>query len=123
MGKLIKHQWARLIVLTAGTYLIWAAFWGFFYPKSFFDMFTPIFNSLVAPIPILQILNLLSGISILLLEWPLPFIKGHTLQRAYSLRFAVYPIVAVLALIQYQCTNASFYLLIGAAYDTLYRGD
>jgi len=78
-------------------------------------MFTPIFNSLVAPIPILQILNLLSGISILLLEWPLPFIKGHALQRAYSLRFAVYPIVAVLALIQYQCTNASFYLLIGAA--------
>ena len=66
----------------------------------------------------MQILNLVSGISILLLEWPLPFLKGHALQRAYSLRFAVYPIVAVLALIQYQCTDASFYLLIGTAYDT-----
>jgi hypothetical protein len=43
MGKLIKHQWARLIALTAGAYLAWAAFWGFFYPKSFFDMFTPYF--------------------------------------------------------------------------------
>ena len=79
------------------------------------------FNGLVAPVPIIQILNLLSGIAILLLEWPLPFIKGNTLQRAYPLRFAVYPIVAVLALIQYQCTNASFYLLIGTAYGYLAR--
>jgi hypothetical protein len=53
MGKLIKHQWARLIALTAGGCnvphferlliedLAWAAFWGFFYPKAFLDMFTP----------------------------------------------------------------------------------
>lgn len=53
MGKLIKHQWARLIALTAGGCIVphfgrlliedlaWAAFWGFFYPKAFLDMFTP----------------------------------------------------------------------------------
>jgi hypothetical protein len=75
-----------------------------------------VFNSLVAPIPIIQILNLLSGLSILLLEWPLPLLDGTALQRAFAVRFAAYPIIAVLALIQYQCTNASFYLLIGTAY-------
>jgi len=112
MGKLIKHQWARLITLTAGAYLTWAAFWGFFFPKAFFDMFTPIFNVLVAPVPIIQLINLLSGIAVLSLEWPLPFLKGTALQRAFAVRFAVYPIIAVGALLQYQCTNASFYLLI-----------
>jgi len=115
MGKLIKHQWARLIVLTAGTYLVWAAFWGFLYPKSFFDMFTPIFNGLVAPVPVIQLINLLAGIFILVLEWPLPFLQGLAFQRAFSVRFALYPIIAAVALIQYQCTNASFYLLIGTA--------
>jgi hypothetical protein len=55
MGKLIKHQWARLIALTAGGCIVprlerlliedlaWAALWGFFYPKAFLDMFTPYF--------------------------------------------------------------------------------
>jgi len=115
MGKLVKHQWARLLVLTAAAYLTWAAFWGFFYPKSFFDMFTPVFNGLVAPLPVIQIINLLDGIVILALEWPLPFIRDKALHRAFALRFALYPIMAVAALIQYQCTDPAFYLLIGTA--------
>jgi hypothetical protein len=51
------------------------------------------------------------------MEWPLPFIKDTAVQRAFALRFALYPILAVVALLQYQCTNASFYLLIGTAYS------
>lgn len=77
---------------------------------------------LVAPIPVVQVLNLLGGIFILLLEWPLPFLKGTALQRAFAIRFSLYPIVAAIALIQYQATNASFYLLIGTAYATWKRG-
>jgi len=115
MGKLIKHQWARLIVLTAGAYLTWAAFWGFFYPKAFLDMFTPIFNGLVAPVPFIQIINLIGGLFLLAFEWPLPFIKGKAFHRAFALRFALYPILAVAAFIQYQCTDPAFYLLIGTA--------
>jgi hypothetical protein len=78
-----------------------------------------IFNVLVAPVPVVQLLNLLAGIFILGLEWPLPFLKGTALQRAFAIRFALYPIVSVIALIQYQCTNAAFYLLIGTAYGSL----
>jgi len=118
MGKLIKHQWARLIVLTAGAYLSWAAIWGFLYPKAFLDMFTPIFNGLVAPIPVIQIINLFDGLFILALEWPLPFIKDKAFQRAFGLRFALYPIMAVAAFLQYQCTDPAFYLLIGTAVYT-----
>jgi len=88
---------------------------GLLLSQSFFDMFTPIFNVLVAPVPVVQIINLLAGIFILALEWPLVLLKDTGLQRAFAVRFALYPIFAVVALIQYQCTNASFYLLIGTA--------
>jgi hypothetical protein len=74
-----------------------------------------IFNGLVAPVPIVQIVNLVAGIFILVFEWPLPLFSDTMIYRAFSLRFAVYPIIAVIALIQYQCTNASFYLLIATA--------
>src|SRR5437762_3813756 len=75
-----------------------------------------VFNVLVAPVPIIQLLNLLSGLAILSLEWPLSYLKDTPLHRGFAVRFAVYPIIAAIALLQYQCTNASFYLLIGTAY-------
>jgi len=37
------------------------------------------------------------------------------MHRAYALRFALYPIISALAFVQYQCTDPSFYLLIGTA--------
>jgi hypothetical protein len=67
-------------------------------------------------VPVIQLINLLDGIVILALEWPLPFIKDKAFHRAFALRFALYPIMAVAALIQYQCTDPAFYLLIGTAY-------
>jgi len=115
--------------------LSWAALWGFFFPKAFFDMFTPyifplqpdwlnrIFNFLVAPIPIVQIFNLLAGIFVLSIEWPLPFLKDTPLHKAFVHRFVVYPIFALMALLQYQATNAAFYLLIGTAYAILNADD
>jgi hypothetical protein len=75
-----------------------------------------IFNGLVAPIPVIQLVNLFDGLATLALEWPLPFLPSMAIQRAFGLRFALYPIMAVAAFIQYQCTDPAFYLLIGTAY-------
>lgn len=86
------------------------------YAPSAIHLIASVFNGLVAPLPVIQIINLLDGIVILALEWPLPFIKDKALHRAFALRFALYPIMAVAALIQYQCTDPAFYLLIGTAY-------
>ena len=72
MGKLIKNHWARLIILVASAYQVAAAIEGFFWPKIFWDQMTTNLNGIVAPVPILQIINLLFGIFGLCLEWPLP---------------------------------------------------
>jgi len=78
--------------------------------------FNSVFNVLVAPIPVVQLINLLAGFAVLSLEWPLPWLKGTPVYRAFALRFAAYPIIALFALLQYQATNAAFYLLIATAY-------
>jgi hypothetical protein len=75
-----------------------------------------IFNVLVAPVPIIQVFNLLAGLFILSIEWPLPFLRHTPLYKAFVHRFVLYPVVAGVALLQYQATNAAFYLLIGTAY-------
>jgi hypothetical protein len=86
------------------------------YTPSAIHLIASVFNGLVAPVPVIQLINLLDGMVILALEWPLPFIKDKAFHRAFALRFALYPIMAVAALIQYQCTDPAFYLLIGTAY-------
>jgi hypothetical protein len=140
MGKLIKHQWARLIVLTAGActvlFISHSDSKTYHGPhsgdSSILKLFstclhrtTPsivllsnpcsIFNPLVAPIPIIQIINLITGLFLLAYEWPLPFFSGTAFHRAFALRFALYPIISAMAFLQYQCTDPSFYLLIGTA--------
>ncbi|ODQ53517.1 hypothetical protein SAICODRAFT_79848, partial [Saitoella complicata NRRL Y-17804] len=63
MGNLIKTDLARLITLTAAVYQVWAALWGYAYPKAFFDMLTPIFDLAVKPIPVLQTINFILGLA------------------------------------------------------------
>jgi len=46
----------------------------FFWPKLTFDFLTTTFHPLVAPIPYLQVINLLLCASILALEYPAPFL-------------------------------------------------
>jgi len=53
---------------------------------------------------------------VLALEWPLPWLKDTSFHRAFAVRFVAFPIMSLAALLQYQCTNAAFYLLIGSAY-------
>ncbi|MCJ1476353.1 hypothetical protein MMC13_005019 [Lambiella insularis] len=113
MGKLIKNHWARLIILTAAAYQIFAAVECFFWPKIFWDFATKNFDGAVKPVPVLQILNLLFGILVLAWEWPLGIVTTTVLHRSIEARLVVYPLSAMIALLLYQGTNAGLYYLIG----------
>ncbi|CAK7210154.1 hypothetical protein SEUCBS140593_000734 [Sporothrix eucalyptigena] len=115
MGRLIKNHWARLIVLSAATYQVLAAIEGFFWPKIFWDFLTKNLNSIVEPVPILQIINLLLGLFMLAWEWPLSFLAGSTIHRSLESRLAVIPLAALAAVLQYQATNAAIYYVVGMA--------
>ncbi|TGJ80051.1 hypothetical protein E0Z10_g8714 [Xylaria hypoxylon] len=114
MGKLIKNHWARLIVLTAAVYQVAAALEAFFWPKIFFDFLTKTLDPAVKPIPVLQIINLLMGIGMFALEWPLPFIAGSTLHRSLEARLALLPLVTLASVLIYQGTNPALYYLTGS---------
>jgi len=113
MGKLIKNHWARLIILTAAAYQVIAAIEGFFWPKIFWDFLTKTLDGAVKPIPVLQILNLVFGLAMLALEWPLSFIAGSAIHRSLEVRLAILPLVALVAVLMYQTTNPAIYYMVG----------
>lgn len=113
MGKLIKNHWARLIMLTAATYQIGAAIEGYFWPKIFWDFLTKSLDAAVKPAPILQTINLVFGLLMLALEWPLPLIAGTSIHRSIEFRLAMLPLTALACLLMYQSTNPGIYYLIG----------
>lgn len=86
---------------------------GFFWPKIFWDFTTKTLDSAVKPIPILQIINLIFGLLLLALEWPLTFIAGSSLHRSLEARLAFLPMTALAAALIYQGTNAAIYQVIG----------
>jgi hypothetical protein len=78
MGRLIKNHWGRLIILTAAACMLPAqhcqleagadriqtdqvasAVEGFIWPKVFWDFISRNLDAAVAPVPVLQILNLI----------------------------------------------------------------
>ncbi|KAM6538791.1 hypothetical protein FALCPG4_000650 [Fusarium falciforme] len=131
MGRLIKNHWARLIILSAAvcklTLLrhprnltnicnpdqVAAAIEAFIWPKIFWDFLTRSLDGAVRPIPVLQILNLLFGLVMISLEWPLGFVAGSALHRSLEFRLALLPLTALCAALIYQGTNAAIYYLIG----------
>ncbi|TVY94551.1 hypothetical protein LAWI1_G000007, partial [Lachnellula willkommii] len=113
MGKLIKNHWARLIVLTAAIYQVAAAIEGFFWPKIFWDFLTKNLDGAVKPIPVLQIINLISGIVMLAWEWPLGFLAGTAIHRSIEARLVALPMCALVAALIYQATNPAIYYVIG----------
>jgi hypothetical protein len=113
MGRLIKNHWARLIIMTAATYQVAAAISGYFWPKIFWDFLTRTLDPAVRPIPVLQTMNLVFGLGMLSLEWPLGFLAGSSLHRSLEFRLAVLPLTALASILMYQSTNAALYYLIG----------
>ncbi|KAJ2900509.1 hypothetical protein MKZ38_002414 [Zalerion maritima] len=113
MGRLIKNHWARLVVLTAATYQLLAGVHGYFWPKILWDFLTKTLDPAVKPIPILQTLNVVSAVVMLALEWPLPFLAGTAIHRSLEARLAILPLVALIAALLYQGTNAALYYFVG----------
>lgn len=113
MGKLIKNHLARLVILAAATYQVAAAVHGFFWPKIFWDFLTTNLDGAVKPFPSLQIINLVLGIAMLGLEWPLGFLAGSTFHRSLELRLIVIPLLALASVLIYQGTNSALYYIVG----------
>ncbi|KAF8846437.1 hypothetical protein BDZ45DRAFT_608978 [Acephala macrosclerotiorum] len=122
MGKLVKSHLARLVVLSAATYQVAAAIEGFFWPKVFLGFLTNKLNGLVKPFPALQIVNLLFGLGIISLEWPLEVLAGTRVQRRVKARLFILPMSSVTAALLYQGTDPAGYYLIGLGlYLSAYR--
>ncbi|KAF2236146.1 hypothetical protein EV356DRAFT_86874 [Viridothelium virens] len=113
MGKLIKNHWARLIIMTAAAYQIGASIEGFIWPKIFWDFLTKNLDGAAKPVPILQILNLLLGISGLAFEYPLWIFKNTAIHRSFEFRLLFFPLSTLCAALLYQGTNPAIYYLIG----------
>jgi hypothetical protein len=112
MGRLIKNHWARLITLTAAAYQVAAAIEGFFWPKIFFDFLTKTLDPIVAPVPALQVINLLMGFMMFAWEYPLSFVAGSAIHRSLEARLAVLPLTALASILLYQATNSAIYYLV-----------
>lgn len=90
-----------------------AAIEGFFWPKIFWDFLTKTLDGAVRPIPVLQIMNLVFGLGMFALEWPVSFIAGSAIHRSLEARLAILPLVALAAILMYQSTNPAIYYMIG----------
>jgi len=134
MGKLIKNHWARLIILTAASCMflseapsltcqspntsidqIVAAISAFFWPKIFFDFLTKNLDCAVKPVPILQVINLVIGLTSLAYELPLGLLAGTRIQRSLELRLFWFPLASLASVLLYQATNPAMYYLFGTA--------
>ncbi|EKV07019.1 protein PRO41 [Penicillium digitatum] len=113
MGRLIKNHWGRLIILTAAAYQVVSAIEGFIWPKVFWDFISRNLDAAVAPVPVLQILNLIMGLIGLAWEWPLNPLAGSIPHRSIELRLIIYPLSALFAALLYQGTDPALYYLIG----------
>ncbi|PRQ71950.1 hypothetical protein AAT19DRAFT_10065 [Rhodotorula toruloides] len=131
MGALIWHDWARLLALTSGAYVAWAALWGLFYRKYFWDFVggrlgphgivpppqAALFEKIIVELPILQIVNIVNGLVTLALEWPLPIVKKLDMYGSIKFRLGLYIWSALVAAFVYQTAFASlFYLATLLAY-------
>lgn len=77
MGQLIISQWARLMALTSGAYVVWASLWAFWYRKFFWDMLgaelgptglvpnqrVKVLVHVIVDVPVVQVVNLVSELS------------------------------------------------------------
>jgi hypothetical protein len=89
-----------------------AAIEGFFWPKIFWDFLTKTLDPAVKPFPVLQIINLLLGAFMFLLDWPAPGLGGSMLHRSLEFRLAILPLAGLAAALLYQATNAAIYYVV-----------
>jgi len=129
MGNLVWHEYSRFVSITASVYAIWAAFFGLFYRKFFWDFVggtlrdpggiqpspnAALFITVIVRVPVVQILTMLLGMIILAIELPLPAIKRFSLYRSLVVRIVLLLFQVFLAILFYQGTNAAIWSLIAA---------
>lgn len=64
------------------------------------------------PFPVLQIINVLMGVFMFLLDWPCPGLGGSMLHRSLEFRLAILPLAGLAAALLYQATNAAIYYVV-----------
>jgi len=129
MGKLIWHEYSRLVSLTACVYTVWASYWGFFYRKFFWDFVGGTlrnpgglqaspqnagFVTVIVKAPIIQILTMIVALFMIALEFPLPQLRGTMVHRSFVVRIVMLLLQAFLAIMFYQGTNGALWSLIAA---------
>jgi len=130
MGVFIWNQWARFVAMSASMYLVWAAFWGLFFRKFFWDFVDGVrmdtatqkgiipgpgsapFVAIIVTIPLIQIFAMLLGFFNLLIEYPAPFIKNTSFYRSWVFRIVILLFQTLLGAMFYQGTNAAIWSLI-----------
>jgi len=108
---------------------MWAGFWGLFYRKFFWDFIggtlrdpggiqpspkVEIFITLIVKVPLIQMLAIGMAFMMILLEYPLPYLKGTAIHRSLTLRVLMLILQASLAGLFYQGTNGAIWSLIAA---------
>ncbi|OCF62099.1 hypothetical protein L486_01765 [Kwoniella mangroviensis CBS 10435] len=126
MGKLIWHQWGRLLAITSAVYMVWASFWAYLYRKFFWDMIggtlgpaglipgkntKPLVN-LVVVIPLLQTFTLVLALLALALEMPLPLVLNTSIHRSIMLRIVLYFLAGFTGIMVYQTVDCAIYFII-----------
>ncbi|KAH8160029.1 hypothetical protein CIB48_g8214 [Xylaria polymorpha] len=86
-----------------------AAIRGFIWPKVLWDSLTKSLDILTAPVPILQLLNLLCAVASLGLEWPLRPLAGTYLHNSVQVHISLSLLSLFPAIFLYQDTNAALY--------------
>ncbi|KAF8160757.1 hypothetical protein B0H34DRAFT_697965 [Crassisporium funariophilum] len=129
MGNLIWHEYSRFVSITATVYGIWAAFFGLFYRKFFWDFVggtvrdpggiqpspnAAVFIAVIVKVPAVQIMTILLATVILCIELPLPALKKLSLYRSLVVRVVLLIFQFSLTILFYQGTNAAIWSLIAA---------
>ncbi|KAF8919898.1 hypothetical protein CPB85DRAFT_1429378 [Mucidula mucida] len=127
MGNLVWHDLARFISISASIYAVWSGFHGLFFRKFFWDFVggtlrdpgglqpapgAAVFITLIVKSPIIQILAMIVGTFLVLLEYPLPYLKALSIHRSFVLRIVLLFFQAFLTVLYYQGTNSAIWSLI-----------
>jgi len=136
MGKLVWHEYARYVAMTASVYTVWACFWGLFYRKFFWDFVggilrapgglqpapsAQVFIMLIVKLPVIQIMTMIMALFMIMLEYPAPFMKGTAIQRSIVVRIPALLFQTFLAILFYQGTNGAIWSLVATfAYTRAY---
>jgi len=129
MGNLVWHEYSRLVSISASVYAVWAAFFGLFYRKFFWDFVggtlrdpggiqpspnAAVFIAVIVRVPLVPIFTMLLGVIILAIEFPLPVIKKFSFYRSLVVRIVLLVFQVFLTILFYQGTNAAIWSLIAA---------